>query len=210
MLARLALQNSGPLVRPRGLQPTDDHPGVLAVHDLLAHAQFLEILLADDVPSTSALAALPEPDVTAMLGVHSPWGSLAAQYHFSTTLMAALAHERLGCAQGALVCASIILEADLAKGGTRSTLWHSFAHASRGRVLAGDGRADEAEASFAAAVETAEKSGSHFFAALAVRDLCRHVLDNDSRGEEGRVRLEGIVSSRLACTIEDLGGIAYP
>jgi hypothetical protein len=205
----MLLQNSGTLMRPRGAADAADHAGIFSVDDLLAHAQFLDILLVDEVLPASALAGLPEPQAAAMLGVNSPWGSLANHYHFSTTLVAMLAHERLGNTHSALACASILLEADLTMGGTRSALRHSFAHASRGRVLASEGRVGEAETAFTGAVEMAEGCGSHFFAALALRDLCNHVLDGASQGQEGRRRLEE-VASQLACSVDDLDGIVYP
>ena len=42
-----------------------------------------------------------------------------------------------------------------------------------------------------------------FLVAIALRDLCKHVLDGAGRGEEGRKRLEEAVS-QLACSVEDL------
>ena len=51
---------------------------------------------------------------------------------------------------------------------------------------------DEAETAFEAAVEVATACGNHFFAALALRDLCKHVLEAVGRGEEGKRRLEQV------------------
>jgi len=198
---------TGPVWRPRG--SAVDHTGVFAAEDFLAHAQFLDVVLADEAPpAAEALARLPEPEKAARLGVLSPFGSIA-NLHFSTVGAAMLAHERLGSTEGALTCAGIILGAELTMGGTTSRQRHSLAHASRGRILAAQGNCDEAEAAFEAAIERADSYGGHFFAALALRDLCEHVLDGTSRAEAGRQRLAVAVSS-LACSVEDIEGIVYP
>ena len=211
-------QMSGDLWRPRGA--TAEHPGspgqAFAAEDFLAHAQFLDVLLAEEVPRGGAAAAetlakLPELEAAATLGVLATWGSIA-NYHFSTLLAAMLAHERLGSADGALQCAGIILEADLTMGGTTSKQRHSLAHATRGRVLAvveAGGKVEEAEAAFEAAIEAADSYGGHFFAALALRDLCKHVLDGTSREQEGRQRLE-VAASGLACSVAEIDSIVYP
>ena len=143
-----------------------------------------------------------------MLGVLSPWGSVS-NYHFSTLTVAMLAHERLGSTDGALRCAAITLEAELPMGGTTSRQRHSLAHAARGRILAAKGKADEAEVAFEAAIAAADSYGGRFFAALALRDMCKHVLDGSDRAEEGRQRLVAKVGE-LVCSIEDLERIVYP
>ena len=176
--------------------------------DWLVHAQFLEILLADEAPPASALAELPEPQAVPRLGLCVDWGS-HTDYHVSTTLVCMLAHERLGSPDGARACATVIIEAERHEGGTPCRLRHSFAHACRGRLSAAEGKMDEAETAFEAAVEVATACGSHFFAALALRDLCKHVLEAAGRGEEGKRRLAEAVSG-LACSVEDLDGIVYP
>ena len=143
-----------------------------------------------------------------MLGVTFPWGS-CAEVHNVTLVPVMLAHERVGNADGALESAKIILGGDRPRGGTESKRHHSFAHACRGRILAAQGKGDEAEAAFEAAMEAAEEGSCHFFTAIWLRDLCKHVLDGAGRGEEGRKRLEEAVS-RLACSVGDLDAIVYP
>ena len=86
---------------------------------------------------------------------------------------------------------------------------HSFAHACRGRILAGQGEADEAEAAFEAAVKASESADWPFLSAVWLRDLCKHVLDGAGRGDEGRKRLEEAVS-RLECSVDDLDAYVYP
>lgn len=126
-----------------------------------------------------------------------------------TQVPAMLAHERVGNADNALACAEIILGGDRPQGGTESKRQHSSAHACRGRILAAQDQADEAEAAFKSAAEAAEAIGHHFLTSIALRDLCKHVLDGAGRGEEGQTRLE-VAVSRLACSVEDLDGIVYP
>ena len=96
--------------------------------------------------------------------------------------------------------------------GRRSAGAHSLAHATRGRVLAvveAGGKVEEAEAAFEAAIEAADSYGGHFFAALALRDPCKHVLDGTSREQEGRQRLE-VAASGLACSVAEIESIVYP
>ena len=52
-------------------------------------------------------------------------------------------------------------------------------------------------------------NGDHFLPALALCDLCKHVLDSTGRGAEGRERLEGAVL-QLACSVEDLDRVVNP
>ena len=182
---------------------------IAASEDFLMHSQFLDVLLAKATPPASAVTGLPEPHEVAMLGVTLPWGSVCNLDSFVTMVPAMLAHERVGSDEGALAFVKIILEAELPKGGTVCKRQHSFAHACRGRILAAQGNADEAEAAFESAAEAAEAGGCHFFTAIWLSDLCKHVLDGAGRGEEGRKRLEEAVS-RLACSVEDLDAIVYP
>eukprot|EP01045_Picozoa_sp_COSAG04_P000395 COSAG04_NODE_9_length_43480_cov_106.113806_8_plen_362_part_00 len=182
--------------------------GLGATDDFLMHGKFLELLLTDEAPLTSALALLPEPRVAADLGLTLPWGNFFATY-FSTITTCMLAHERAGSAEGALASAAIILCGDRTKGGTEDHILHCLAHSCRGRILAGQGKADDAEAAFEAALAAAAPFDFHFLTAIALRDLCRHVLDGAGRGEEGRKRLEEVVA-RLACSVEDLDGYVYP
>jgi hypothetical protein len=197
-------------VRPRGINPsTDEGFRVMTVDDLLAHSQFCEILAADEAPPASALDKLPEPRAFAKLGVTFPWGSVAQFLDMSSMVPAMLAHERVGRADDALECTAIILEGDRAEGGGGTSRMRSFAHACRGRVLASQGKTEAAEAAFEASVSLANAGKMPFLAALALRDLCKLVLDGVGRGEEGRQRLVGVVE-KLSCSVEDLNAIAFP
>jgi hypothetical protein len=209
-------ENTGPgLMAPRKIhRDADEHASPFTADDFHEHARFMEVLLADEAPPASSTAELPNPQDAAMLGVCSRtgdseiWGAVSS-YHFSTRQVCMLAHERVGNSDQALACAEITLKADRAHGGTDSRWHHAFAHACRGRILASQGSADEAEVAFEAAVEATEADGLHFFTAIWLRDLCKHVLDGAGRGEEGQKRLAEAVS-RLACSVEDLAGVQYP
>lgn len=202
----------GGQMRPRGQSPSDDKPGTLGTtEDYLVHGQFLEILVADEAPPASVLRKLPEPQVCAKLGLVSsfPSGSVAQLVKAVTMVPAMLAHERAKSSDGALACAKVILEGDRAEGGDGTSCERSLAHSCRGRVLAAQGKMEAAEAAFEAACEVAEAGKMPFLAALALRDLCRHVLHGTARGEEGRERFEE-VASRLACSVDDLDAVVIP
>ena len=63
----------------------------------------------------------------------------------------------------------------------------------RGRVLAAQGKKAEAEAAFEEAVKTAHTCGLRLFEMFALRDLKKHILDGDGRGEEGLRRLRVVL-----------------
>ena len=129
--------------------------------------------------------------------------------YFSTVTVCMLAHERAGSAEGALESAAIILEADRPEGGTGDTKAHSLAHACRGRILAAQDKADEAEAAFESSAAVAATYGHDFLVAIALRDLCKDVLVGAGRGEQGKKRLEEAVSG-LACSAEGLDRVVFP
>ena len=179
--------------------------------ELLTMGKFLEVLVSDE-PSSAAVAALPEPQAVAQYGLNllSVGNVMEFVAGIVTMTPAMLAHERVGNAESALECAAIITEADpVTEGGSKCRLQHYFAHSCRGRALASQDKADEAEAAFEAALEVTAAYGWHFLTAIALRDLCKHVLDGAGRSEEGRKRLEEAVS-RLECSVEDLDTVVYP
>ena len=67
-------------------------------------------------------------------------------------------------------------------------------HALRGRMLAAQGKKAEAEAAFEEAIEVSHRTGLRLLEMLALRDLKKHVLDGDGRGEEGIRRLKAVLS----------------
>jgi hypothetical protein len=106
-------ENSNPgMIRPRG---DTEGAEMLSADDMLMHAQYLDLLVAEEVPPASALEALPAPQAAAALGIKGVKGvALADIISCSTMVPCMLAHERLGQTEGAMECAAIIL-------GTTST-----------------------------------------------------------------------------------------
>ena len=63
----------------------------------------------------------------------------------------------------------------------------------RGRMLAAQGKQAEAEAAFEEAIEMSHRTGLRLLEMFALRDLKKHVLDGDGRGEEGIRRLKAVL-----------------
>ena len=63
----------------------------------------------------------------------------------------------------------------------------------QGRMLATQGKKDEAEAAFEEAIEVSQRTGLRLLEMFAVRDLKKHILDADGRGEEGSKRLKAVL-----------------
>ena len=146
--------------RPRG----QTEGGTVSMDELLTMGKFLEVLVSDE-PSSAAVAALPEPQAVAQYGLNllSVGNVMEFVAGIVTMTPAMLAHERVGNAESALECAAIITEADpVTEGGSKCRLQHYFAHSCRGRALASQDKADEAEAAFEAALEVTAAYGWHF------------------------------------------------
>ena len=71
---------------------------------------------------------------------------------------------------------------------------HAQGHALRGRMLAAQGKKQAAEAAFEEAIEVSHRTGLRLLEMFALRDLKKHVLDGDGRGEEGTRRLKAVLS----------------
>ena len=69
----------------------------------------------------------------------------------------------------------------------------ALGHSLRGRVLASQGEAAEAEAAFEEAAEAAHSKDLRLFEMFALRDLKKCVLDADGRGDEGTQRLKAVL-----------------
>ena len=201
------------LMRPRGSKETGMVWG--SVDGFLTQAKCLDILVADYPAAPSVIAELPSPEQAAIFVK----GNFSAPCDWNSMVPAMLAHERCGCGESALACTSTVLEREAWKTGVKTsweTEWefgsnfaHYFANACRGRLLAAQGKLAAAEAAFEAAVTAAESYGAKLLAALAVRDLCEHVLDVTGRGGQGQSRLKESVSE-LACSVSDLDSYVLP
>ena len=66
-------------------------------------------------------------------------------------------------------------------------------HTLRGRMLAAQGKKKAAEAAFEEAIEVSHRTGLRLLEMFALRDLKKHVLDGDGRGEEGIRRLKAVL-----------------
>ena len=60
-------------------------------------------------------------------------------------------------------------------------------------MLAAQGKVAEAEAAFEEAASFSHRTGLRLYEMLALRDLKRHVLDGDGRGDEGVQRLKAVL-----------------
>ncbi len=69
----------------------------------------------------------------------------------------------------------------------------ALGHCLRGRVLAAQGKKEAAEAAFEEAIEISHRTGLRLLEMFALRDLKKHVLDGDGRGEEGIRRLKAVL-----------------
>eukprot|EP01045_Picozoa_sp_COSAG04_P008953 COSAG04_NODE_507_length_13313_cov_2.729302_13_plen_87_part_00 len=61
-------------------------------------------------------------------------------------------------------------------------------------MLAAQGKKAEAEAAFEEAIEVSHRTGLRLLEMFALRDLKKHVLDADGRGDEGIRRLKAVLS----------------
>ena len=144
--------NSAPgMIRPRGVTTGE---AMLSADDMLMHAQYLDLLLAEELPPASALAALPGPHAASALGTKGAKGvALADIISVSTLVPCMLAHERVGHTEGALQCAAIILGATTSTPGLKATRMPSAAVDGESFADASDRATAEAEATSGASQE---------------------------------------------------------
>ena len=62
-------------------------------------------------------------------------------------------------------------------------------------MLAAQGKKAEAEAAFEEAVEVSHRTGLRLLEMFALRDLKKHILDADGRGEQGIQRLKVLLAA---------------
>ena len=72
----------------------------------------------------------------------------------------------------------------------------------RGRVLAAQGKAEQAEAAFEAAVAVSHKHGLRLLEMFALRDCKRTVLDKAGRADEGIRKLKTVMCEMKGPTAE--------
>ena len=152
-----------------------------------------------EVDPAEVIAALPSPDV--LHGYVCP-DSSNHDRHFqlrqgsgSLTLLAAQVCEKLEKPEDALryvAKATRVDDADPTADMRPTT--HAIGHALRGRILNSQGKTAEAEAAFEQAIEVSHRTGLRLYEMFALRDLKKHILDPDGRGDEGTRRLKAVLA----------------
>jgi tetratricopeptide (TPR) repeat protein len=176
--------------------------------DMLVFFRMLWVLVSNDeeeaISVEQVLVELPPPDELARLGIWSQMGPYgAASFHpahyngWTSLLWPALVLEKLGAAEAAMAYADKALDLDHTTGGSNNVMLRSLAQQCRGRLLASDGKMDEATGAFGAAETMAAGSAYWMLEALAVRDLTKYVLEPTGNLQHGRDRLAPLVG-RLA------------
>jgi tetratricopeptide (TPR) repeat protein len=151
-----------------------------------------------EVPSAEVIAALPSPDLLESYITNvspNPGGSVRLRKDVGNPLLlAAEVCEKLERPADALLYLERALRVDPTDPTTdmRPTT-QAIGLALRGRVLATQGKAVDAEASFEEAVEVSHRTGLRLLEMFALRDLKRSILDTDGRGEEGTKRLKVVL-----------------
>eukprot|EP01052_Picozoa_sp_SAG31_P023688 SAG31_NODE_1969_length_6771_cov_17.211331_7_plen_1242_part_01 len=201
------------LLRPRGFTQKGQVWG--SCDGFMNQAFFLDVLVAEEPALPSLLDKLPPPAQFA----HFIKGSYCAVADWVSTVPAMLAHERCGQGDSAMAFTSVVLERR-AWSHEEPTSWdtewefgtyiqHYFANSCRGRLLAAQSKLEAAESAFETAVTAAKSAGLQLLAALAVNDLCKHVLDTSGRRAQGQRRLQEEIS-RLDCNLDELDRCALP
>eukprot|EP01043_Picozoa_sp_COSAG02_P013690 COSAG02_NODE_552_length_20429_cov_28.014068_12_plen_630_part_00 len=187
-------------VRERGTK-VDDGGNTMTTAEEVAWTCKLSYVLCTswrEVPPADVVAALPSPDVldSYVTGVtkNSRRSQPKSLFVHNLLLMAAEVCEKLERPDDALLYVAKAMRVDDNDPDTdvRPTT-HARGHALRGRMLATHGKQEEAEAAFERSIEISHRTGLRLFEMFTLRDLKKHVLDNDGRGEEGIRRLKGVL-----------------
>jgi hypothetical protein len=168
-------------------------PAMMSGEDLIWNIRMLWLLVSDDaeISVEQVLSELPAAEELAHFGVNYDGSKktmhLSHMSCWTSLAWPALALEKLGQFDAALAYATKELETDQTSGGSNSARMHSLAQRCRGRLLASSGRMDEAHAAFDAAGDEAARNQYWMLAALAARDLAKHVLEPSGQlGASGR------------------------
>ena len=150
-----------------------------------------------EVSSTDVIAALPSPEVLESFSYVSNTAGRVGRSRVgfgSVLLLAAAVCEKHGQPADALLYLQKALRVDPSDPTTdlRPTT-QGHGHALRGRLLATQGKIEEAEAAFEEAIEVSHRTGLRLLEMFAVRDLKKCVLDSNGRGDEGNRRLKAVL-----------------
>eukprot|EP01045_Picozoa_sp_COSAG04_P025502 COSAG04_NODE_3358_length_2895_cov_2.093348_1_plen_400_part_00 len=151
-----------------------------------------------EVPPADIIAALPSPELleSYMIDINQfPGISLLRRLDTKNLLLlAAEVCEKLERPADALLYLDKVLRVDESDPTTdMRPITHAEGHALRGRMFAAQGKEEAAEASFEEAIEVSHRTGLRLLEMFALRDLKKHVLDGDGRGEEGIRRLKAVL-----------------
>ena len=131
------------------------------------------------------------PDVleSYIVDVHSdPGGTLHLRQMFNNLLLlAAEVCEHVDRPADGLLYLTRALELD------RRATTEARGLALRWRLLAAQAQNEASEAAFEASAEVSHRTGLRLLEMFALRDLKKHILDSDGRGEEGVRRLKAVL-----------------
>jgi tetratricopeptide (TPR) repeat protein len=160
-----------------------------------------------ECPPDDVIADLPSPDTLVSYVTNIASGPGYGSHHWAGVrnllLLAAEVCEKLERPDDALLYVAKALNNDPKDPySDRRPTTQALGHSLRGRVLASQGKAAEAEAAFELAVQAAHSKEMWLFEMLALRDLKVHVLDKDGRGEEGLRRLKVVLKEMKGAPAE--------
>jgi tetratricopeptide (TPR) repeat protein len=151
-----------------------------------------------EVPPDDVIATLPSPDQMESYIINispDPGGVYHYRQFFNNLLLlAAEVCEKLQRPEDSLLYLAKVLRTDHDDPSTdQRPTTSARGKALQGRMLATQGKKDEAEAAFEEAIEVSQRTGLRLLEMFAVRDLKKHILDADGRGEEGSKRLKAVL-----------------
>ena len=185
--------------RERGNGEAGKGPIFECAEDLAWAIKLQYVLLTTwrEVPPAEVIAALPSPEQLAawMIVSYKPGFHGRLRHGIGhPLLLAAMVCEKLERPADALQYLEQALRVDPEDPATdRRPTTQAQGLAIKGRVLAAQGEASQAEAAFEQAIEISRRCGLRLYGMFAVRDLNAHVLDGGGRGEEGLKRLRVVL-----------------
>jgi tetratricopeptide (TPR) repeat protein len=206
-------ESRDPGVRNRGAKPGPSDVFQVTAEDFSWSIRLQYVLCSTwrECPPDDVIADLPSPDTLVSyvtnIATRGTTGPGHGKHHRAGVrnllLLAAEVCEKLERPDDALLYVAKALNNDPKDPySDRRPTTQALGHSLRGRVLASQGKAAEAEAAFEEAVQAAHSKEMWLFEMLALRDLKVHVLDKDGRGEEGLRRLKVVLKEMKGAPAE--------
>eukprot|EP01047_Picozoa_sp_COSAG01_P054134 COSAG01_NODE_5878_length_3973_cov_1.477284_2_plen_367_part_00 len=195
------LSNAIPMFRPAGDKTMGLHPFTTELFSWLIRLNYA--LLTDvDVTPDEMVQQLPTvEDFIWIFNAGLAVSLSSAMFLNNPFALAAEVLEKYGQHEQALIYAEVAAtNTDVAQGGCNLPQIHTRGYAVKGRILAVQGKLEEAEAALESAASIAAEVGLFLQGVLAVRDLKLHVLDQTERGTEGTARLKAAIVRLLGET----------